>query len=366
MKTMAMVGVVLALAGAGAWGQGQQGGSALLRGEDAASSGTRAAAAAVAPQVVEQIVAAPPEELWRVFTTGEGFTKLGVAKAEVDLRVGGLMRSHYRPEGVIGDEGTIENQIIAYEPLRMIAFRIHKPPAGFPFKEAWKGTWSVATFTDLGDGRTHLRLAGLGYTDEPESRAMREFFEKGNAWTLEKLASQYDAAAKAAPPAEAHKTGALDPIELEAVVPGTREEVWRAYTTGEGWKKFFGVETRIGGGPGEPFEVYFGASAPMGERGSEGCVILSLVPGEMFSYTWNAPPKFAQARKERTWVVVTFEEVSARATRVRVRHMGFAERAAAHGQSRAEWEQVRAYFANAWPHVLGALKKSFEGAASGP
>src|ERR1043165_6794801 len=75
------------------------------------------------PLVHEGILKAPPAEVWKVWSSGQGFKALGVAKAEVDLRVGGLIRSHYKPEGVLGDEGTIQNRIIAFEPERMIAFR---------------------------------------------------------------------------------------------------------------------------------------------------------------------------------------------------------------------------------------------------
>jgi hypothetical protein len=75
----------------------------------------------------------------------------------------------------------------------------------------------------------------------------------------------------------------------------------------------------------------------------------------MISYTWNAPPKFPFARGQHTWVVVTFEALSPATTRVRLRELGFREMAASHPEQRAEVEQVRAYFASAWPRVLAAL-----------
>jgi uncharacterized protein YndB with AHSA1/START domain len=345
-----MIGVVLVAAGVGA-AQAVQ--------EETKMPPTATAGAQTPPAVWEAIINAPPAEVWKVFSTGEGFKKLGVAKAEVDLRPGGLIRTHYSPEGVLGDEGTIQNQIMAFEPERMIAFRIFQPPKGFPFKEAWKKTWSVATFTDLGDRRTNLRLAMQGFGTDEESLAMREFFVKGNEWTMKKLQAGFDSAVKPSAAASAHEGGPLDPIEIQTVVAAPKDEVWKAYTTSAGWKAFAGLETRIGSKPGEPFEIYFGSDAPVGERGSEGCTILSLVPGEMFSYSWNAPPKFPHARAERTWIVVTFEPISGSATRVRVRHMGFAEQAAAHADQKGEWEETRAYFVQAWPKVLGALTEHF-------
>ncbi len=64
---------------------------------------------------------APLRAVWNVWSSGEGYKAIGAAKADVDLRTGGLIRSHYRPAGVLGDEGTIVNRILAYEPQRMMA-----------------------------------------------------------------------------------------------------------------------------------------------------------------------------------------------------------------------------------------------------
>jgi uncharacterized protein YndB with AHSA1/START domain len=147
--------------------------------------------------VQEAVINAPVAAVWKVWSTSEGYKLLGVAYADVDLRIGGLIRSHYGAKGVLGDEETIENRILAYEPQRMIAFRIERPPKSFPFKEAWKTTWTVITFTDLGDGRTHVRAASMGYGTDPESVKMRKFFEAGNAWTLKHLQEHFDSAATA-------------------------------------------------------------------------------------------------------------------------------------------------------------------------
>jgi uncharacterized protein YndB with AHSA1/START domain len=320
-----------------------------LKGEPRSSAGE--------PLIAEGIVNAPVSEVWRVFTTGEGYTRLGVAKADVDLRPGGLIRSHYNPAGVLGDEGTIVTEILAYEPQRSLATRIKSPPRGFPFKEAYTRVWTVISMADLGDGRTSVRVSMQGYGDDEESMKMREFFRTGNEWVIRKLQSGYDASVK--PGAPAHAEGPLAPIEIVQVVNAPREGVWKAYATSEGWAAFIGVETRIGDKPGDPFEVLFGKEAPAGQRGSEGCTILSIVPGEMLSYSWNAPAKFAHARAERTWVVATFEPLGASTTRVRLRHFGFAEQASAHPDHREEWAQVRAYFAGAWPRVTGALAEHF-------
>jgi len=101
------------------------------------------------------------------------------------------MRSRYSADGVLGDAQTIENEILAFEPPRMIAFRIHKTPANFPFMEAWKRTWTVVTLTPVDTGHTHMRAASLGYGTDAESIAMRQFFERGNQQTMDALSAHF-------------------------------------------------------------------------------------------------------------------------------------------------------------------------------
>ena len=146
--------------------------------------------------VNEGTINAPIADVWNVWSTSEGYKAVGVALADVDLRVGGLIRSRYAADGTLGDEQTIENEILAFEPPRMIAFRIHKTPSNFPFKDAWKHTWTVVTLTALPDGRTHMRAASLGFGSDPESMAMRRFFERGNAQTLQMLTAHFDRPAR--------------------------------------------------------------------------------------------------------------------------------------------------------------------------
>jgi uncharacterized protein YndB with AHSA1/START domain len=145
----------------------------------------------------EAVIQAPVAAVWKVWSTSAGYKQTGVAQAEVDLRIGGLIRSRYGAEGQLGDEETIENRILAYEPERMIAFRIDRPPKSFPFKEAWKTTWFVITLTDLGAGQTHIRAASMGFGTDGESMKMRKFFEDGNASTLRVLQKNLESAASA-------------------------------------------------------------------------------------------------------------------------------------------------------------------------
>ncbi len=83
------------------------------------------------------------------------------------------------------------NEILAYDPERMLAIRIRQPPASFPYRDAAAGTWTVIYFTPSGADMTHVRIVGLGYRDDPQSQAMRKFFAEGNRWTLDQAARPY-------------------------------------------------------------------------------------------------------------------------------------------------------------------------------
>jgi uncharacterized protein YndB with AHSA1/START domain len=147
--------------------------------------------------VNEGVIDASVAEVWKVLSTSEGYKVMGPALAEVDLRVGGTIRSRYRADGVLGDAETIENVILAYEPPTMMAIRIQKPPASFPFKEAWRNPWTVTTLVPVEGGRTLMRAASLGYGSDEDSIAMRRFFEAGNRQTIQAIQRHF---AKRAPP----------------------------------------------------------------------------------------------------------------------------------------------------------------------
>ncbi len=149
------------------------------------------AALAAEPQVTEGFINASPAEVWRIFTTAEGYKQTGVAAADVDFKIGGTIRTHYDPKGRLGDANTIVNEILAFEPERMLAIRIKQAPADFKYPAAIAGTWTVIYLTPAGDNMTQVRIVGLGYTDDPQSQAMRNFFADGNRKTLDRIAKPY-------------------------------------------------------------------------------------------------------------------------------------------------------------------------------
>jgi len=143
-----------------------------------------------------------------------------------------------------------------------------------------------------------------------------------------------------------------EPIRKEVTVPATPAQVFEAWTTLAGVRSFFApdanMELRIGG----PYEMLFDPEANEGGRGSEGCRILSYLPGEMLSFDWNNPPKLPSIRQEKTWVVVRFDDAGGGRTRLTLTHLGW--------RTGGEWPQAHAYFERAWDVVLYRLLVRFE------
>ncbi len=141
----------------------------------------------VGPVVHEGIVDASLDQVWTAWATSEGLRSWLAPHAEIDLRVGGLMRTNYSAQGQLGDAQTIENTILSLEPQRMISIKVSKAPDTFPFPNAIRQMWSVIYFEAAGPSRTTVREVSLGFSADQESQRMRAFFNQGNATTLSQL-----------------------------------------------------------------------------------------------------------------------------------------------------------------------------------
>ncbi len=144
------------------------------------------------------VVSAPVDEVWAAFTTKDGVESWMVPLAAIDLRDGGALRTHYDPNGTIGDANTIENTYLAIVPQRLLAFRCTKAPEGVWFKDLIADTWSIVTFEELAARSTRVTIVGVGYTDDPDSQRMREFFQSGNQQVMDALAAHFTDSASAA------------------------------------------------------------------------------------------------------------------------------------------------------------------------
>jgi uncharacterized protein YndB with AHSA1/START domain len=136
-------------------------------------------------------------------------------------------------------------------------------------------------------------------------------------------------------------------VDVNAALDNT----WEAWTTDEGVRSFFAPGSRIELGVGGDYELYFDPKGKPGQKGSENCKILSFLPGEMLSFTWNNPPSIPEIRNEHTWVVIFFQSLEEQKTRVTLAHLGW--------QAGESWQKALKYFDQAWDLVLGRLQYRF-------
>lgn len=128
-------------------------------------------------------------------------------------------------------------------------------------------------------------------------------------------------------------------------------EVFARWTTEDGVRTFFAPDAQLEPAPGGAYQLYFDPAAPEGSRGSEGCIIVELVPDRRLVVTWNFPPSLPTLRDGRTLVTVELEPLDGGRTRVTLRQVGF--------RRGAEWDEGFAYFERAWNLVLERLAASF-------
>ncbi len=136
-------------------------------------------------------------------------------------------------------------------------------------------------------------------------------------------------------------------LRKAVIVPASAEDVWQAWTTAEGAATFFAPKASIELAVNGDYELYFEPKKKKGEKGSEGCKVLSFVPGEMLSFTWNAPTSMPTVRQARTWVVVQLQPRGQKQTQLSLIHLGW--------QAGEEWQEALKYFDRAWEVVLARL-----------
>lgn len=142
-------------------------------------------------------------------------------------------------------------------------------------------------------------------------------------------------------------------IKLSIDIETPIDKVWKQWTTPQGISRFFAPASQIEIRPLGKFDIYFTPNQPVGFRGAEGNLIMSVQEERMLSFTWDAPPQWPEIRKQRTFVTLRFKKLAEDKTEVSLVHTGWG--------GGAEWDAVFSYFESAWGKtVLPFLKYSFE------
>jgi len=138
--------------------------------------------------IQELTVKSPIDSVWKAYTTKKGWESWAVPIAEIDLKVGGYIKTNYNPQGKIGDSTTIKTHIINYVPKRLITLQAEITD-NFPefMKKEAKDFYNVIYFDELDNGHTNIKSFGIGYKNTPKYLALMRYFIPANEKTLMKL-----------------------------------------------------------------------------------------------------------------------------------------------------------------------------------
>ncbi len=152
-----------------------------------AAAGEATEAAGENPVVNEAVIDGSADEIWRLITTKRGMESWMVPHADVDLRVGGFVRTNHSPDGKIGDARTVTNRILALQPRQRLSFQIAELPEGIPMIASLLGTWYEIQLKPLTRAQTRVRCVGRGFPGGPVGYAARAFADRGGEWALQQL-----------------------------------------------------------------------------------------------------------------------------------------------------------------------------------
>ena len=145
----------------------------------------------------EVLLEASVAEVWKAYTTDAGFAAWAAPVAEVDLRAGGTIRTHYRPDAKIGDVGTNTLHIVNYVPERLLTLRAE-------LQENWPevmkhdagNLMNVIVFLPEAEKRTRILSYGCGYGRAAAYEQLLEFFAKANEGLFRKLRAHLEEQAR--------------------------------------------------------------------------------------------------------------------------------------------------------------------------
>lgn len=137
-------------------------------------------------------IAAPADDVWRAFTTAEGWKSFAVAFASVEMQVGGIIETSYSPQAVAGDPDNIKNEIVAYVPGKILAIRCVQAPRNFKHKQEFFATSTLVEIVPLKKQKTRVVTTAAGYRPGQAYDDLFKMFRWGNAYTLEKLRQKFE------------------------------------------------------------------------------------------------------------------------------------------------------------------------------
>ena len=122
---------------------------------------------------------APASAVWTALTDQTSYRAWVAPGSFIDFRVGGRVDVAFNPKAKAGDPPDISQEITAYLPGRMIAFRNLKTPP-LPGAAVYPKLAIVMQLTPLPGGDTEVSLSQVGYGAGADFDALYGFFRSHN------------------------------------------------------------------------------------------------------------------------------------------------------------------------------------------
>lgn len=144
--------------------------------------------------VQEFTVNSPIDSVWNAYTTKKGWESWAVPLAEIDLKVGGFIKTNFNKTGKIGDSTTIVTHIINYVPKKLITLQAEITD-NFPefMKKEEKDFYNIIYFDEIEKGKTNVKSYGIGYKNNPKYLSLMDYFIPANEKLLMTLISYLEA-----------------------------------------------------------------------------------------------------------------------------------------------------------------------------
>jgi uncharacterized protein YndB with AHSA1/START domain len=129
--------------------------------------------------IYEVEINARPAEVYKTWTTREGFQSFFAQECKIDLKMFGDFHIHFFPDNPKGTKGAEDEKIISFQENKMLSFTWGFPPNLKYLRENQK-TVVLLKFTDPGNGKTFVKFTQSGWGDGEAWDKGFEYFK--HAW----------------------------------------------------------------------------------------------------------------------------------------------------------------------------------------
>ncbi|GAB4385397.1 MAG: hypothetical protein Kow0022_11130 [Phycisphaerales bacterium] len=301
------------------------------------------------PIRTEVVVDAPLEEVWAAWSTKSGLESWLAPSAEVELRLGGRYSTNIT--GRVGEPGTLDLTILAFEPLHALCITKAAPPDAFPTVAASNALWAVITLRPVDAGRTLVQQSTLGWQQGEEWERARLFFRQADRYVLESLRRRFeDRHAPLIPRVYTSRT-----LSRQVEVAAPVEIAWQVLTTPAGLASWLGAHPSVDLSPGGSITYSTSPGAePIVER------ILAFDPERVLATRYDLPEGLESVLGvvEQTWTMTRLEPTDSGGTRITRTMLGW--------ESGQAWDEAYRFFDAQMGQQMRALARRLGKPAENP